>query len=107
LVRSFEFSFLREEIMEMKRLAAAAAVLGVMAGSAALAEVTVECGTVRVMMEDDEAERMREATGEDDFGQSVCDVASEIDASGYTEPTAVEVSMPNGEVYEVMLQAME
>jgi TRAP-type uncharacterized transport system substrate-binding protein len=94
-------------MVETKWLAAAAAIVVGLAGSAALAEVTVECETVRVMIEDDEADRIREATGEEAFGQSVCDAATAIDVSEYTEPTEVEVTMSSGESYVVMLQTME
>lgn len=81
----------------------------VVAGGAAQAETmtTVKCNGVSVIMSEEQVAKVKTATGEADFGPKVCAVAEAVDASGYVEPTAVSVIMPDGESYDIKLQAAQ
>jgi hypothetical protein len=75
-------------------------------GSATQAETmtSVDCGEIKVILDEAQTMAIKEKTGEDAFANDVCGVARQIDASAFTEPTPVTLRMPSGETYDVKLQ---
>ncbi|WP_068117524.1 hypothetical protein [Tropicimonas marinistellae] len=68
---------------------------------------TVECEMAKVTIDEKQTMMIKENTGEENFGRDVCEVVNSIDTAGLTDPTDVEITMSNGNVYNVTLQAME
>ena len=90
----------------MKYTAAVFVVASLTAGLAMAETITtVECDNAMVSINEEQTMKIKEVTGEENFGTDVCAVIAEVDASKYTDPTDVDITLANGSVYQVSLQA--
>ncbi|MCH5373275.1 MAG: hypothetical protein JJ992_04820 [Planctomycetes bacterium] len=92
--------------MSVRQFIATAILAGLATSGAAQAETmtSVDCGEIKVILNEEQTAAIKEKTGEDAFANDVCGVARQIDASGFAEPTPVTLRMPSGETYDVKLQ---
>lgn len=89
------------------------AVLALAAASAsAETQYRIDCGATDVILTEEQATIVGEASEVMDFtaaefAAAVCDLFSEVDASGYAEPTDVTVIMPSGVELAAQLQTSQ
>lgn len=86
---------------------AAAALLLTAGGVAAETMTTVICEDIKVTIDEKQTMEIKEVTGEENFGRDVCAVIGDIDTSNLADPMDVEMTLSNGNVYNVTLQAAE
>ncbi|MDV7145948.1 hypothetical protein R3X27_25000 [Tropicimonas sp. TH_r6] len=68
---------------------------------------TVICDDIKVTIDEKQAMEIKEATGEENFGRDVCAVIDDIDTTNLSDAMDVEMTLSNGNVYNVTLQAAE
>lgn len=96
----------------LARIAALGALaLGPVAAHAEI-QVRIDCGATDVILTEDQATIVGEASQVMDFtaaefAAAVCDLFKDFDASGYADPTDVIVRMPSGVELAAQVQASQ
>ncbi|WP_068114382.1 hypothetical protein [Tropicimonas marinistellae] len=93
--------------MKLTRTLAATALILTAGVAGAETMTTVICEDIKVTIDEKQTMEIKEATGEENFGHDVCAVIGDIDTSNLSDPMDVEMTLSNGNVYNVTLQAAE
>ncbi|SNS51085.1 hypothetical protein [Tropicimonas sediminicola] len=93
--------------MKPVRLLAMAAL--VLTAGAASAETmsTVVCEDIKVTIDEKQTMEIKAVTGEENFARDVCAVIGDIDTSNLSDPMDVDMTLSNGNMYKVTLEAAE
>lgn len=93
----------------MLTVASGIALMSAVSAQAQDRELRIDCGDTDVIMSVDQAVVIKENTDmtAEEIAARTCEVFKDIDASAYTEPTDVKVTMPSGPEVSAKMQVSQ
>jgi hypothetical protein len=90
-------------------VASGIALMSVVSAQAQDRELRIDCGATDVIMSADTAVVIKENTDltAEEIAARTCDIFRQVDASAYTEPTDVTVTMPSGAQVTAKMQVSQ